>query len=105
MDCRKMIKTLKLDHFKEIKNRGTWFEEDATIYAKEIRNDIFLLFVILKNIQTENVRALIAHFDGIKSIGIREPRQIMFYLSIKDQKDLHYFEKYLKATEKELAAF
>ncbi|WP_449398143.1 hypothetical protein [Chryseobacterium wanjuense] len=93
---------LKQKHFTEIKNRGTWFEEGATIYAKEIRNDIFLLFVILKSMQSENIRALIAHFDSMKSIGIREPRQIMFYLSIKDQKDLHYFEKYLKATEKTL---
>ncbi|MEY8760142.1 hypothetical protein [Chryseobacterium tongliaoense] len=96
MDCRKIVRSLKSDRFIRVTNQGNWFENGATIYAKEIKENIFLLFVILKDVDIENVRALIAHFDCFKSIGLKEPEQIMFYLSIKDKEDLHYFEKYLK---------
>ncbi|MDR6405508.1 MULTISPECIES: hypothetical protein [Chryseobacterium] len=105
MNCRNIVKMLKSDHFTKIKNKGNWFEEDSTIYAKEIKENVYLLFVILKDLQIESMRALIAHFDDIESIGTREPQQIMFYLSIKNKEDLHYFEKYLKPTEKELITF
>jgi hypothetical protein len=44
----------------------------------------------------------IAHFESFENIGIKEPSQILFYLSIKHEADLHYFEKYLKAGKNEL---
>ncbi len=97
MDCQKIIKTLKYKDFIKISNNGEWFEDGAAVYAKEIKDNVFLLFVILKNIDIENIQALIAHFDCFSSIGLKEPEQIMFYLSIKDKDDLHYFEPYLKA--------
>ncbi|MET3036677.1 hypothetical protein ABXT08_11270 [Chryseobacterium sp. NRRL B-14859] len=99
MDCQKIIKTLKHKDFIKIDNNGKWFEEGAAIYAKEIKDNIFLLFVILKGIHIENIQALIAHFDCFNSIGLKEPKQIMFYLSIKDKEDLHYFDQYLKTSD------
>lgn len=94
MDCQKIVKTLKHDRFTKVPNTGDWFDEGATIYAKEIKENIYLLFVILKGTQIENIKALIAHFDSFGCIGKKEPRQIMFYLSIKDKEDLHYFEQF-----------
>lgn len=98
MDCQRIIKTLKHKDFIKVSNNGKCFENGAAVYAKEIKDNIYLLFVILKNIDIENIQALIAHFDCFSSIGIKEPEQIMFYLSIKDKDDLHYFEQYLKAS-------
>lgn len=98
MDCQKIIKTLKHKDFIKVTHKGKWFEEGATVYAKEIKDNIFLLFIILKDINIENIQALIAHFDCFNSIGLKEPEQIMFYLSIRDKDDLHYFEQYLKAS-------
>ncbi|MEF9478340.1 hypothetical protein ACR1PO_17810 [Chryseobacterium sp. RRHN12] len=97
MDCQSIIKTLRHKDFIKIPHTGECFEDGAAVYAKEIRENIFLLFIILKDIDIENIQALIAHFDGFSSIGLKEPEQIMFYLSIKDKNDLHYFEQYLKA--------
>lgn len=99
MDCQKIIKNLKHKNFVKISNDGRCFENGAAIYAKEIKDNIFLLFVILKDINIENIQALIAHFDSFSSIGLKEPEQIMFYLSIKDSEDLHYFEQYLKVSK------
>lgn len=98
MDHQKIINTLKYKEFIKIVHKGDFFEDGAAVYAKEIRENIFLLFVILKDIDIENIQALIAHFDCFGSIGMKEPEQIMFYLSIKDKNDLHYFEQYLKAS-------
>lgn len=98
MDKQKILKTLRTEHFIKVANKGDWFEDGAVIYAREIRENIFLLFVILKNVDIENIQALIAHFDDFNSIGRKEPIQIMFYLSIKEKEDLHYFEKYLKVS-------
>ncbi|SIQ82645.1 hypothetical protein SAMN05880574_12732 [Chryseobacterium sp. RU37D] len=95
MNSRNIINRLKSGHFVEINNKGSWFEDGSTIYAKEIKDNIFLLFIVLKDLQIENMRVLIAHFESFQSIGIRKPAQIMFYLSIKSKEDLHYFEKYL----------
>lgn len=105
MDCEKLVQTLKSDHFRKITNTGKWFEEGSAIYAKEIRENIFLLFVTIQNANTENMRAMIADFDSFDSIGIKEPKQILFYLAVKSTQDLHYFEKYLKTAKYELAAF
>ena len=99
MDCQKIVKTLKHKDFIKVPHKGNWFEDGAAVYAKEIKDNIFLLFVILKDIEIENIQALIAHFDSFSSIGMKEPEQIMFYLSIKDKEDLHYFEKYLKISD------
>ncbi|NML68632.1 hypothetical protein HHL23_02310 [Chryseobacterium sp. RP-3-3] len=99
MDCHKIVKNLKYKDFIKVSYQGNWFDAGAAIYAKEIKANIFLLFVILKDIKIENIQALIAHFDSFSSIGLKEPEQIMFYLSIKDKDDLHYFEKYLKISD------
>ena len=98
MDGQKIIKTLRYKDFIKVAHTGMCFEDGAAIYAKEIRENIFLLFIILKNIDIENIQALIAHFDCFNSIGFKEPEQIMFYLSIKDKNDLHYFDQYLKTS-------
>ncbi|MGE8536916.1 hypothetical protein KYG33_03400 [Chryseobacterium sp. D764] len=98
MDGQKIIKTLRHKDFIKITHSGTCFGDGAAIYAKEIKENIFLLFIILKDIDIESIQALIAHFDCFNSIGLKEPEQIMFYLSIKDKNDLHYFEQYLKAS-------
>lgn len=98
MDCQAIIQTLKHKNFIKVSNNGQCFENGAAVYAKEIKDNIFLLFVILKNTDIENIQAFIAHFDGFSSIGLKEPEQVMFYLSIKDKEDLHYFEQYLKAS-------
>lgn len=96
MDCHKIVKNLKHKDFIKVSNKGEWFENGAAIYAKEIKDNVFLLFVILKDIEIENIKAVIAHFDCFGSIGLKEPEQIMFYLSIKNKEDLHYFERFLK---------
>ncbi|WP_407846447.1 hypothetical protein [Chryseobacterium sp. KCF3-3] len=98
MNCQKIINTLKHKEFVKVTHQGDCFEDGAAVYAKEIKENIFLLFIILKDIDIENIQALIAHFDCFSSIGLKEPEQIMFYLSIKDKNDLHYFEQYLKAS-------
>jgi len=99
MDCKRIVRSLKQDQFIKVDNAGKWFEEGSAIYAKEIKQNIFLLFIILKDIEIENIQALIAHFDSFGSIGMKKPEQVMFYLSIKDKDDLHYFEKYMKISD------
>lgn len=99
MDCNKILKNLKHKDFIKVSNKGEWFEDGAAIYAKEIKDNVFLLLVILKDIEIENIKAVIAHFDCFGSIGLKEPEQIMFYLSIKNKDDLHYFERFLKISD------
>lgn len=99
MKGHKIVKALKHKNFIRVTNEGSWYGEGAVIYAKEIKENIFLLFVILKDIHIENVQALIAQFDYFSSIGIKEPEQVLFYLSIKDKEDLHYFEKFLNISD------
>ncbi|WP_080779154.1 hypothetical protein [Chryseobacterium phocaeense] len=99
MDCHKILKNLKHKDFIKVSNKGEWFEDGAAVYAKEIKDNVFLLFVILKDIEIENIKAVIAHFDCFGSIGLKEPEQIMFYLSIKNKDDLHYFERFLKISD------
>lgn len=97
MNKQDILKILSTEHFIKIVNKGDWFEDGAVVYAREIKENIFLLFVILKDVNIENIQALIAHFDCFNSIGRKEPIQVMFHLSIKEKEDLHYFEKYLQA--------
>jgi hypothetical protein len=96
---QRILKSLQSDDFTKIINKGKWFEENAAVYAKEIGENIFLLFVILKDKEPDDIQAFIAHFDCFESIGTKEPIQIMFYLSINENEDLHYFEKYLTSCE------
>lgn len=63
MNPQKIINTLKHKEFIKVVHQGTCFENGAAVYAKEIRENIFLLFIILKDIEIENIQALIAHFD------------------------------------------
>ncbi|MFS4469945.1 hypothetical protein [Chryseobacterium sp. T20] len=98
MDSQQIIETLKHQDFVKVSHTGNCFKDGAAIYAKEIRENIFLPFIILKDVDIENIQALIAHFDCFGSIGLKEPEQIMFYLSIKDKNDLHYFEQYLRSS-------
>lgn len=96
---QKILESLESDHFTKIINKGNWFEKNAVVYVKEIGEKIFLLFVVLKNKRLDNIKALIAHYDCFESIGIKEPIQIMFYLSINENEDMHYFEKYLEVCD------
>lgn len=97
MDHQKILKSLEASYFIKIINNSNWFENHSVIYAKEIKDTIFLLFVISESEgKTEDIRALIAQFDDIDSIGKHEPEQILFYLSIRKKNDLHYFEKFMK---------
>lgn len=96
MNYQKILRALKSDRFIKIKNQSNHFEDGAIIYAKEITENIFLLFVIVKDIKIQSIKVLISHFDNLESIGEKKPLQTMFYLSIKDEEDLKYVEKYIK---------
>jgi len=97
MDHQKILKSLEASHFTKIINNGNWFENHAVIYAKEIKDTVFLLFVVSESEEKkEDIRALIVQFDDIDNIGKHEPEQILFYLSIRKKNDLHYFEKFMK---------
>ncbi|MBT2620110.1 hypothetical protein [Chryseobacterium sp. ISL-6] len=87
---------LESDQFTKVKSPSKLFGDGETVYAKEIGDHIFLLFIIIKNVEAESMRAFIACFDSFTSIGSKEPSQIMFHLSIKENEDLHYLEKYFK---------
>lgn len=95
---RKIIELLRNNEFLEINNRLSTFEIGSKIFAKEIKENIFLLFVITMVENVEKIRAIIAHFDCLESIGNKEPIQVMFHLSIKEKKDLQYLDQYLKVT-------
>lgn len=97
MNCDKIIQSLEASHFTKIVNEGNWLETDALIYVKEIKEAVFLLFLITEEKEKlEDIRALIAQFDEFNDIGKQEPKQTLFYLSIKKKHDLHYFEKFMK---------
>lgn len=95
MDTKTMIKIFRANDFIKIINKSDRLIKGATIYAKEIRKNIFLLFVLEKE-DCQKINALIASFDSLESIGISEPIQLMFFLSISKDEDIHFFEKYLK---------
>ncbi|GGG51018.1 hypothetical protein [Epilithonimonas arachidiradicis] len=98
MNCEKLQKSLKSESFLNVLNNGKKFEKEAVIYAKEINRNIFLLFVILKDLKMEKIRASIANFDCFESIGIKDPIQLMFHLTITKKEDFHYFEKYVNVS-------
>lgn len=100
MNCHKIIQSLEASHFAKIVNNGTWLETHSHIYAKEIKETVFLLFLIAEEKENmEDIRALIAQFDNINNIGKQEPKQILFYLSIKKKYDLHYLKKFMKVDD------
>ncbi|MFY1046317.1 hypothetical protein [Chryseobacterium sp. GP-SGM7] len=99
MNINKILKLLKQDDFAEIPNHGKWIENNSVIYAKEIKDDVFLLFVINSEQQNDAVRAMIAKFDSIENISRKEPNQLMFYLTLQKNEDLHYFEKYMNISQ------
>jgi len=99
MNSHKILKIIKDNDFAEIPNHGKWIDAQSAIFVKEIRDYIFLLFVINKDPQKNSVRAMIAKFDCIESISLREPQQLMFYLTLQKSEDLHYFEKYMNITQ------
>ena len=96
MDYENILSSLKNQRFKKVINKCKKFDAGATIYAKEIRKNIFLLFVLLKDEEDKNFHAFIANFDSVESIGVKEPLQLLFYISVKNNDDLHYFDKYMK---------
>ncbi|MCU7613700.1 hypothetical protein N0B16_04550 [Chryseobacterium sp. GMJ5] len=100
MNYQKILRSLKSDNFIRVVKNVNQFEEGSIVYAKEITENIYLLFIILKDIKIEYIKVQIAQFDSFEDIGVREPLQTMFYLSIKDKKDIHYIEKYLKFPQK-----
>jgi len=99
MNYENILKSLQSDRFTEVIDTGSNFEKGATIYAKEIRQNVFLLFVVIKRIRIKNIHVFIASFDRLESIGIKEPLQTMFYLSITKNEDFHYFKKYIKVSQ------
>jgi len=98
-ESQNIMKKLKQDCFKEIVHNGILFDEGASVYAKEIDENIFLVFTIKEDVDPENVQAFIAKFDSWGSIGKKEPIQMMFSLSIKHKDDLHYFEKFINVSK------
>ena len=95
MNIEKLLKSLPGYDFKKLINKSQKFEPGSTIYAKEIENEIFLLFVVLKDESPKDIHSFIAYFDRFEHIGVQEPKEIMFYQLISKIQDFHYFEKYL----------
>lgn len=99
MNRQKIIKTLRCSDFIKINNDGEWLGDGDLIYAKEIKVNVFLLFIFLNTPKTDNIKALIAEFKDFDSIGKIEPLRIMFYLLMNENKQFHYFEKFIKVSE------
>ena len=51
MNLAKLLQSLKSESFLKVQNEGVKFEKDAEIYAKEINQNIFLTFVILRDLK------------------------------------------------------
>jgi len=99
MNRQEFIKVLRSGQFSKIENKGEWLEEENLIYAKEIKINIFLLFIFLNTSESKNIQALIAEFKGFNSIGKGEPLRTMFYLQVNENEDIHCFEKLIKASK------
>ena len=99
MNFNEILKFINQDDFTEIPNYGKWVESESVIYAKEINENIFLLFVINPELNNRSAKAMIAKFDSVENISLREPKQIMFYLTLVTTNDLHYFEKYMNISQ------
>ncbi|RNA61494.1 hypothetical protein D1631_05890 [Chryseobacterium nematophagum] len=96
MKDQRIFKWLEAGGFHRIINKGKWIERGSIIYAKEIEQNTYLLFVEIKGSTPNDIQAFIVEFESLDSIGKYEPLQIMFYMSIKNIQDLLYFEKYLE---------
>jgi hypothetical protein len=99
MNIENLLKSLSASDFKKISNKSQKFEPGSTIYAKEIENEIFLLFVVLKGGNPKDIHFFIAYFSNFDHIGVQEPKEIMFYNLISSDQDLHCFEKYLSISQ------
>lgn len=99
MNFNKILKLLQQDDFSEISNHGKWIAAESVMYAKEIKENIFLLFVLNQQLNNKSVKAMIAKFDCLENISLQEPKQLMFYLTLEKTDDLHYFEKYMNISQ------
>ncbi|WP_407405381.1 hypothetical protein [Chryseobacterium sp.] len=95
----KIIELLNKNEFQKINNHFQIFDCESQIYAKEIKKNIFLLFIIKVAEHVEKAKAIIAQFDSPENIGVKDPVQILFHLSIKEKKDLMYLDQYLKVSQ------
>lgn len=91
-----LLKTLQKD-FVKISNEGNLFDKGTEIYAKEIKDGIFLLFNVWDDKKKIPLQAMIANFDSAESIGIKKPDQLLFHLKINNAADLHYLKSYLSS--------
>ncbi len=79
----------------KILDQSQKFEKNAIVYAKEINQNVFLLFVIVDSLKSNKIYASIASYNNIESIGKEDPLQVMFHLDINSKEDFHYLEKYV----------
>ncbi|HFK5529384.1 TPA: hypothetical protein ACGZ99_003465 [Elizabethkingia anophelis] len=93
MDCQVIEKSLLASHFIKVFKNIKGFENAASIYVKEIKTNIFLLFIILED---KSIKALIAQLDDFKNMNAIDSVQILFFLLIQKNEDLHYFKKYFQ---------
>lgn len=95
MNSRNVVKVFQANDFVKCINTSERFVKGAIIYAKEISDNIFLLFV-LENEECEQINALLANYDALENIGVTEPYHVMFFHSICKDDDIYFFEKYFK---------
>lgn len=93
MDCQVIEKSLLASHFIKVFKNIKGFENAASIYVKEIKTNIFLLFIILED---KSIQALIAQLNDFKNMNAIDSVEILFFLLIEKNEDLHYFEKYFQ---------
>ena len=92
METQELTQLLRTRNFSETENKGNWFKDGSCIYSKEITGHIYLLYIIFE----DHIQGLIAKFHDHTFIGKREPVEVMFYMSVKDRKDIDYFDKFLE---------
>ncbi|MNK45733.1 hypothetical protein D3C87_645030 [compost metagenome] len=97
MDHKTLLTTLKKD-FVKVPNEGNLFEKGTEIYAKQIKDETFLLFNVLDNKKKDPILAMIASYDGLESVGVKESKQLLFHLKINNIADLHYLKSYLSTS-------
>ncbi|MYY25910.1 hypothetical protein [Elizabethkingia anophelis] len=93
MDCQVIEESLLANHFIKVFKNIKGFENAASVYVKEIKTNIFLLFIILED---KSIKALIAQVNNFKKMNAIDSAEILFFLLIEKNEDLHYFEKYLQ---------
>jgi len=94
MECTKLLEALQKD-FTKIVYEGGMFPKGSALFAKEIKQGIFLLFNVPKSEGKTPVLAMIASFDHFESVGVKEPDQVLFHLKINSNEDLNHLKTYL----------